>query len=135
MRQINGVDVKHVAIIGGMVCNRFLGGYDKLLQALFVMMIIDFATGLLKAWYNHEVNSKISAKGIIKKVSIICVVIVANEIQVMSSASFAIRDMVVMFYLVNEGISLIENVSEFLPVPDKLKEVFTQLNEKDGNKK
>ena len=48
----------------------------------------------------------------------------------------AMRSAVICFYLSNEGVSLLENASHLgLPVPEKLKEVLSQLHnkhEKDG---
>ena len=38
----------------------------------------------------------------------------------------------ILFFMVNEGISLIENSSEFVPIPKKLKEVLIQLR-KEGD--
>ncbi|MDT4377322.1 phage holin family protein [Blautia coccoides] len=35
-----------------------------------------------------------------------------------------------MFYIANEALSLLENAAEFIPVPDKLKEVLLQLRDK-----
>ena len=35
------------------------------------------------------------------------------------------------FYLCNEGISILENVAEFLPVPDKLKNILIQIRNKN----
>ncbi len=39
-----------------------------------------------------------------------------------------------MFYVANEGISFLENISVFLPLPDKLKEVFQQIRNDTENK-
>ena len=43
----------------------------------------------------------------------------------------ALRSAVICFYLSNEGVSLLENASHLgLPVPEKLKEVLSQLHNK-----
>ena len=42
------------------------------------------------------------------------------------------REVVIMFYIANEALSLLENAAEFIPVPDKLKEVLLQLRDKDS---
>ena len=40
------------------------------------------------------------------------------------------------FYLSNEGVSLIENTAHLgLPVPEKIKEVLSQLHDKEHQKK
>ena len=38
-----------------------------------------------------------------------------------------LREIVILFFIANEGISLIENSSEFVPIPKKLKDVLIQL--------
>ena len=43
-----------------------------------------------------------------------------------------LREVVIMFYIANEALSLLENAAEFIPVPDKLKEVLLQLRDKDS---
>ena len=43
-----------------------------------------------------------------------------------------VRTAVIFFYLSNEGVSILENTTHLgLPVPDKLKAILEQLNEKD----
>lgn len=44
----------------------------------------------------------------------------------------AIREIVIMFFSVNEGISILENAAQMgLPIPTKLKNVLLQLREKN----
>jgi toxin secretion/phage lysis holin len=46
-----------------------------------------------------------------------------------------LRTAIIFFYLSNEGISIIENVTRLgLPVPPKLKEILEQLNDGGANK-
>ena len=46
-----------------------------------------------------------------------------------------IRTAVIFFYLSNEGISIVENATRIgLPVPEKLKNVLEQLQNKEGEK-
>ena len=40
-----------------------------------------------------------------------------------------LREIVIMFYIANEGISLLENAGEFIPLPQKLKDVLIQLRD------
>nr|WP_269448935.1 MULTISPECIES: phage holin family protein [Lactococcus] len=44
--------------------------------------------------------------------------------KVLIGQAIPLREDVILFYLSNEGISLFENMSEFLPIPDKLKDYF-----------
>ena len=117
----------------GSILLGFLGGMDNLLHALLFMIVLDFLTGLIKSVVNKKLSSKIGSKGIAKKVMVLLVIAVAVEVEILIGQAIPLREVVILFYLSNEGISLLENVSEFLPIPEKLKDYFLQLrdNEKD----
>ncbi|HFS5007304.1 TPA: phage holin family protein, partial [Enterococcus faecium] len=68
------------------------------------------------------------------KVLIFVVIAVAVEVQKIVGNSIPLREIVIMFYVANEGISFLENISVFLPLPDKLKEVFQQIRNDTENK-
>ena len=38
-----------------------------------------------------------------------------------------------MFYIANEGISIIENGAEVIPIPKKMKDILLQLRDKNEN--
>lgn len=111
----------------GSVLLGFLGGMDNLLHALLFMIVLDFLTGLIKSVVNKKLSSKIGSKGIAKKVMVLLVIAVAVEVEILIGQAIPLREVVILFYLSNEGISLLENVSEFLPIPQKLKDYFLQL--------
>ncbi|HAT7584516.1 TPA: phage holin family protein, partial [Enterococcus faecium] len=56
------------------------------------------------------------------------------DVQKIVGNSIPLREIVIMFYVANEGISFLENISVFLPLPDKLKEVFQQIRNDTENK-
>lgn len=118
--------------IGGLIVS-FLGGWDGLAVTLVTLIALDYITGVLKAIYSKELSSEIGVKGIIRKVLILIVVGLA----VLLETNFgipAIREIVMMFFIANEAISLLENIAQMdIPIPDKLKEVLLQLRE--NNKK
>lgn len=115
-----------VGIAGGVVAG-LLGGIDTVMHALIFLMIVDYITGLAKGFKNKMLNSEIGFVGLLKKGMILLVVMVAVELERMTNNTVPIREIVIMFYVANEGISLLENISEFLPLPDKLKDFFTQI--------
>jgi len=108
----------------------FLGGWDKWLYALVLMVVIDYLTGLIKAWITKTLSSEIGFKGIAKKVMLFLVIAVAVVIQGLIDNSLPLREIVICFYLSNEGLSLLENISMFLPIPDELRDVLLQLRDK-----
>ena len=113
-------------LVGGFVCN-FLGGWDMLLKSIVILMVLDYVTGLLKAIYNKELSSEIGFKGLIRKITIFIVIATAYVIQGIMGDEIPLREIVILFFIANEGISLIENASEFIPIPEKLKEILIQL--------
>lgn len=113
-------------LIGGVAVS-FLGGMDTILHAILYLVIVDYLTGLAKSWKNKELSSRVGFFGIIKKVMIFVVISAAVEIEMLTNESIPLREVVIMFYIANEGISFLENVSEFLPLPDKFKNYFLQL--------
>ena len=129
MKDFNSLSIS-ISTIGGL-CLGFLGGMDNLLHALLFMIVLDFLTGLVKSVANKRLSSQIGAIGIAKKVMTLLIVAVAVEVEMLIGQAIPIREIVILFYLSNEGISLLENVSEFLPIPEKLKDYFLQLREKD----
>ena len=110
----------------------FLGGMDGLIYAMLVFVIADYATGVMCAVSDKHLSSEIGFKGICKKVLIFVLIGVANliDIYIIKSGSM-LRTATIFFYLSNEGISLLENAAHLgLPVPQKIKDILKQLNEK-----
>jgi len=117
-------------IVGGFLCD-FLGGWDVILKALVALVILDYVTGVLKAIYTKTLSSSIGFKGLIRKIVIFIVVATAVIIQTVVGDAVPLREIVIIFFMCNEGISLLENASEFVPIPDKLKETLVQLRDKE----
>lgn len=113
-------------VLGGVVVS-WLGGMDAILHALVALVIVDYLTGLLKAWNLKEISSRIGFIGLIKKVLIFVVIAVAVEVEKVIGDSMPLREIIIMFYLANEGISFLENVSVFINFPDQIKDAFLQI--------
>ena len=119
------------AMIGGWL-GYFLGGYDGLLYALIVFMVVDYITGVMCAIVDKKLSSAVGFKGICRKVLILMLVGIANllDVQVIGTGS-VLRTAVIFFYLSNEGVSLLENAAHLgLPIPEKLKAVLAQLHDR-----
>ncbi len=119
-----------IAGVGGALSYLF-GGFDNLMMTLLILMMIDYITGVLKAIYNRKLNSQIGFRGIIKKVMILLLVVLSSTLQTVLLSTVPIRDVVIMFYIANEGISIIENMGSVIPIPTNIKTFFEQLNKKD----
>ena len=118
--------------VGGGLLSFIFGGLDVLIYALLGLTIIDFITGLIKAVYTKTLSSEICFKGLLKKITIylvVATVIVNNVI----GGNIPLREVVITFFICNEGLSLLENVAVMTPVPEQLKNVLLQL--RDSNNK
>ncbi len=116
-----------IGIAGGIAAALF-GAWDKLLSTLVILMALDYATGVIKAVYEKRLSSEIGFNGLLKKITVLIVVALANIIEGFTGGTTAIREIVIAFYIANEGISILENAAAVLPImPDGLKNVLLQL--------
>ena len=111
------------------------GTWDTALVVLVCFMVLDYFTGVLRAWTNKEISSDVGLKGIARKTVILIVLIVAVLLdRLLNTGTWIFRTLICYFYIANEGISLLENCAGLgLPIPEKLKDALVQL--KDGEKK
>lgn len=108
-----------------------LGGMDIALKSLIVIMMIDYITGVASAIYNKKLSSKIGFKGIIKKFSYLCIVALSVVIDNLISQDGVIRTLVIYFFVANDGLSIIENMSEMdIKLPKKLVDSLEQIKGK-----
>lgn len=122
----NGMSVI-TAMAGGIIAVLF-GAWDKLLYTLMVLIVLDYALGIIKAVYTKTLSSEIGFKGLLKKIAMLVIVALANTIQNLMGGNVAVREIVIMFYIANEGISILENAAVILPqMPEKLKDILLQL--------
>ena len=125
-----------IAGIGGWL-GWFLGESDGLLYTLIAFVAVDYIAGVMCAVADKKLSSQVGFKGICRKVLIFALVGIGHilDTQVIGAGS-VLRTAVIFFYLSNEGVSLIENTAHLgLPVPEKIKEVLSQLHDKEHQKK
>ena len=123
-----------VAMIGG-IASYLFGGWDELLIALCIFMVLDYLTGLLRAFIKKEISSNIGFHGIARKMVIFVVLILANMLDMVVNVEAGLfRGMVCFFYITNEGISILENCASVgLPIPEFMRDALKQLS--NGQKK
>lgn len=93
-----------------------------LMQYLLMCNILDIVTGFIKAYDQKNVSSKKMKHGALAKVSIWCVVVVSIILSAYLGTD--LTSYITGYYLVMEIISILENASVFIPVPDKLKNML-----------
>ena len=118
--------------IAGGFLSYWLGGWDMLLKTIVFLAVVDYITGVIKGIYLKKLSSEIGFKGLLKKVVMFIVIAVAHVIQDLIGGTIPLREVVIMFYIANEGLSLLENAAVFIPIPDKLKSILLQLRETEA---
>ena len=89
-----------------------------------------YITGVISAWYNKKLDSKVGLKGIVKKLTYFLLVVLSVEIDKILGQVGIIRNLVIYFFVANDGLSVIENVGKMdIPIPKKLKDALIQLSE------
>lgn len=104
------------------------------MQYLVACNILDIVTGFIKAYDQKNVSSKKMKHGALAKVSIWCVVVVSIILSAYLGTDMTTY--IVGYYLIMEIVSILENASVFVPVPDKLKNMLDndQIDKKEDVK-
>ena len=114
------------------------GGWTEGMTALAICMIIDYITGLIVAGIFHNsqktdtgrLESNAGWKGLIRKGVTMLIVLVAAYVDRVIGTTF-IRDAVVIGFLVNEVISIIENAGLMgIPVPKAVTNMIELLKKR-----
>ena len=124
------IDFMLGSIIGGI--SWFFGGLDGFVKMLLTFAIVDYFSGLAAAlWVKHNISSTIGFKGISKKCLMFCFVGIAHILdKYMLGEAGVLKEVVCLFYIGNEGISIIENAEKLgVPIPKFLHGKFLKFTE------
>ena len=131
-----------LAALGTFVANA-LGGWDAALQVLIGLMAADYVTGLIVAGVFHAspksrtgaLESRAGWKGLIRKGETLLIVLVACRLDAVMATSF-VRDAVVIGFICNETISIVENAGLMgLPIPAALTKAVDILKQRSEEQK
>lgn len=129
--------------VGGFVA-QIMGGWDSSIKFLIGFMAVDYITGLIVAGVFHKstktsngaLESRAGWMGLCRKFVTLAIVFVANGFDTLIGSSF-IRDAVVIGFIVNESLSIVENAGLMgLPIPDAITngiEILKKKSEGGGN--
>ena len=130
-----------VGVVGSAIASLF-GGWDAALVTLIIFMAIDYVTGLLVAGVFHKsqktengsLESRAGWKGLCRKCITLLMVLVATRLDIVTGTSF-IRDAVVIAFIANETISLVENAGLLgVPIPEVITSAIEVLKKRgEGN--
>jgi toxin secretion/phage lysis holin len=132
--------LKTIAGIGGAAAG-LLGEWNMLLTILAVLMVMDYATGVVVACCGKSpksetggVSSKAGFDGLLRKGFIIVIVLLATVLdRAIGNGSMVFQTACTCYYIANEGVSIVENaVLMDVPVPGAIQralEIFRKRGE------
>ncbi|AVF22797.1 phage holin family protein [Paenibacillus larvae] len=126
---------KWAVAAGGASVSYFFGGWGAALDILLLVVIIDYLTGMVAGFIEGGLKSKVGFVGIARKVGIFVVVVIAHKVDALLGQSHFLRDTAVIFYIVNELLSILENCGRVgVPIPPALREAIQVLKKKSEQK-
>lgn len=126
-----------LGVIGGFISSLF-GGWDSALTTLVIFMAIDYLSGLIVAGVfkssgksgNGGLESRAGWKGLCRKGMTLLIILIATRLDLAMGTTF-IKDGVVIAYIVNETISVIENAGLMgIPIPSAIQNAIDVLQKK-----
>ncbi|MDD7793706.1 phage holin family protein [Clostridium sp. 'White wine YQ'] len=127
-----------VGAVGGTI-GTVLGGYSSILIALIGCMIIDYVTGLIVALVfknspktsTGAAQSKAGLIGLIKKIFILLIIVMVNQIDVVLGSNGFLRNAAMIGFMANECLSIIENAGLMgIDLPPAVKNAIDILKKK-----
>lgn len=115
---------------------------------LLIVMIIDYVTGMVQAWASSTLSSRVGILGIVKKIGYLLAIAVAVVVDYLIASTaaragvnltdwYAFGLLVTIWLILNECISILENLSEIgVPLPGFLITIVQKLKkttEKTGD--
>lgn len=140
------LSASEMSVLGflGAAITALFGGWSQAMTTLMIFMIIDYLSGLCcgiagksKKTKKGGLSSKVGLIGILKKLMMIAVVVVAYRIDLlMNLDSSYVKDGTCIAFIINETISILENAGTFIPIPAPIKRAIDVLKtENEGDKK
>jgi len=126
-----------IGVLGGLI-SAALGGWDYALVTLMIVMCIDYISGIVVAGVFHAskktesgaLESNVGFKGLCRKCMILLIVLIAYRMDLVIGVTY-IRDTVIIGFIANEVISIIENAGLMgITLPPALVKAIDILTEK-----
>lgn len=123
-------------IIGGVIASTF-GGWSAGLLTLGIFMVIDYISGLIVAGIFHNspkseggaLESRAGFKGLVRKGMILLMVLIGARLDILLGLMY-IRDGIIIAFIINELLSIIENAGLMgVPIPKALENAIELLRQ------
>ena len=127
-----------IGLAGSWLASLF-GGWDAALSTLLIFMATDYVTGLIVAGVFHrsqktdtgKLESRAGWKGLCRKGVSLLIVLVAYRLDIVIGSAY-IRDAVIIAFIANETISIIENAGLMgIPIPAVITRAIEILKSKE----
>jgi len=95
-------------------------------QALVVLMLIDYVTGVLSAALAGELSSEKGWKGLVRKILALLMVLASYHLMKPIAPGFDIVSIVATALSMNEGLSITENCARSgVPIPKRIADLLS----------
>lgn len=129
-----------IGAVGGAIASA-LGGWDAALATLIIFMAIDYISGLIVAGVfrnspkteSGTLESKAGWKGLCRKAVTLLFVLIAYRLDLVIGVNY-IRDAVIIGFIANELISIVENAGLMgIPLPAVIENAIDILTKKSDD--
>jgi toxin secretion/phage lysis holin len=129
------MEVTYVNIEQIQIVHSYLFGGVKFLDFLAILMAVDIVTGVIRAVKEKRLRSRNALYGYARKIGVFGIIIVANIIDQILSLNGTVAFATVLFYIGNEGLSIIENLSQIgVKVPNVIQDKLHVIQNEDEKK-
>lgn len=142
---VSKMNVKYATLVVsgalGTTISGIFGGFSEGFKCLLICMIIDIITGIicsLKAKSEKTETGTLSSKalwtGLCRKVTTIALIAMSYQIDQMLGDNTIIRDAVIIAFMCNEALSIVENAGLIgIPIPSVITKAIDVLNKKSDD--
>ena len=132
---VKGILFGWLGAVGAAISSLY-GGWNGALTTLLIFMGLDYLTGLIVAGgfkknpktSNGALESKAGWKGLCRKGMILLIALVATRLDMVVGTNF-IKDAVIIAYIANESISIVENAGLMgVPIPAAIQKGIDMLS-------
>lgn len=126
-----------LGMIGGAIASAF-GGWSAGLTTLLIFMAVDYLSGLIVAGVFHNspkseggsLESRAGWKGLVRKGMTLLIVLIGCRLDILLGIMY-IRDAIIIAFIINELLSIIENAGLMgVPIPKALENAIELLKDK-----
>lgn len=140
MKRMKEMICAGIGAVGGAIASAF-GGWDAAMATLIIFMAIDYISGLIVAGVfrnspkteSGTLESKAGWKGLCRKVVTLLFVLIAYRLDLVIGVNY-IRDAVIIGFIANELISIVENAGLMgIPLPTVIENAIDILTKKSDD--